>query len=413
MPFKYGGFNEKPLVPGEFVIEKIHNENSRKPAREYFLDNIENQIKLAQKLNDVYTERPNMDDFVGLYDNIQDPKIWYEEDQANNEHFLNLGDFSNDIEPLKAHNEDERQSETWYNEKLAYKADHLNLNDFANGEKQINHLLKERYTEWQIAKDKETVENLFSGIALSNASVGSKVLKEREAKYQRSEIVSVMVIQLLNRWFKNCKTIMTTEFDDKINKIDAVLKHKLGDCLGMSIDFTLSQNDTIIDDKLSYEWEKNTEKGRVRGVKYFEDPDTKEKSRLLVPRFVVGVSKKDFEDLAKGFLNDNDTILDSHPFKYLMLEQIKTQIDTALDFYGLEKNKDNKSLNYARAKYASALTIVNNMLHEIHSDETINNEKYIKYREKNIPLQVMSNFPFTNYGKNKKSLKPVKHNYSK
>ena len=167
---------------------------------------------------------------------------------------------------------------------------------------------EKNYTKEVVEKDDLYVETTLANIDESNRSFGKENLEKIEGGFQLSEILQAMVIDRLNNhWFKEFKAIMTSTFDDLAAGMDGVMKHKDGGYLGLSLDFTVTNKGENIYKKLAGEWE-NVEKGEVRTVKYFEDPDTKEKGCLLVPKFIIGASKKDVEELASAYLTNLDTM---------------------------------------------------------------------------------------------------------
>jgi len=246
------------------------------------------------------------------------------------------------------------------------------------------------YTEDQIEADKQYVEETLSNIRLNNANEGLEALTNSEVSFQLSEIMQAMIVDRLNEnWFKDCKAIMTSEYDDLKSGVDAVFKHKNGGYLGMSFDFTVTNQAKIIHDKLARSWN-NIANGRVQTIKYFEDPDTKQKGQLLVPRFIIGASKNDVEQLAKAYLNDDYQTLDNHPFKYLMLMQIEEQLQTALDYF--EVNKNDEKLSFAKNKYEKLSNLIRNMKNEIHLDKNIDNEDLYNYTRNSVALDTVRRF---------------------
>lgn len=247
------------------------------------------------------------------------------------------------------------------------------------------------YSQESINKDKTYVEKTRKEIDQENSSFGKQNLDKLESGFQLSEILQAMIVDRLNKnWFKEIKATMTSDYDD-LGGIDAVMKHENGGYLGVSFDFTVTSKEKIIYEKLNREWENYTEKGKVRTVKYFEDPDTKEKGRLLVPKFIIGASKRDVEELSNAYLDNNKELLENYPFKYVILLQMEEQLQTALDYY--EINSNNKSLEFSKKQYDRIQTIIRKMKNEIHIDENIHkNIDLYEYTKQNISLDMMRRF---------------------
>lgn len=248
----------------------------------------------------------------------------------------------------------------------------------------------DEYTADAIGRDEKYVKDIQARIEEDNRSFGQENLDYSEKGFQLGEILQAMVVDLMNgKWFKDCKAIMTTEFDDLKAGIDAVMKHKRGGYLGMSFDFTVTNKDKKIYEKLDSEWDFNTKHGKVQTVKYFEDPDTKDKGRLLVPKFVVGASKKDVEELAGAYLANDQETLENHPFKYLMLLQIEEQLQTVLDYYEIN---DNKSFDFAKTQYNRIQTILRGLKSDIHLDEKMKDVDLHEYTKNSVALDMIRRF---------------------
>lgn len=289
-------------------------------SQESILDSLENQLKLARKLETVYNQRPQVVNFIGA------------------------------MSGTKFENE---------------------------------------YTENIVRNDERYVEEKRNDIDESNSSFGRERLDNLEAGFQLSEIMQAMIVDRMNKhWFKGCKAIMTSDYDDLKVGIDAVLKHEKGTYLGAAFDFTVTSQDKVVYQKLSREWNRNIKEGRVPTVKYFEDPDTNEKGRLIVPKFIIGASKKDVEELAAAYLNGNEELLENHPFKYVLLLQIEEQLQTILDYY--ETNTDS-TLSFAKDKYQKIQTLLRTMKKEIHADEKMDADLH-EYAKNNVALDMMRRF---------------------
>lgn len=258
------------------------------------------------------------------------------------------------------------------------------------------------YTPEAIANDEAYVKKVQERIYEDNSSAGQERLDYLEGGCQLSEILQAMIVDQVNKnWFQKCKAIMTSIFDDLKAKIDAIIKHDRGGYLGMSFDFTIASKEKILYNKLKREWENYTKDGKVQTIKYYQDPDTGEKGKLLVPKFIIGASKKDVEELAQAYLNNDQETLKNHPFKYLMLLQIEEQLQTALDYYETsevapgyyEVDNQEKNFKFARTQYEHIQTLLRRIKTEINFDkkthETIDLFEYIK---NSVALNMMRRF---------------------
>lgn len=249
---------------------------------------------------------------------------------------------------------------------------------------------EQEYTQEKIQSDKEYVKDTRSKIDEKNSAFGRVALDNKEGGFQLSEIMQAMIVDRLNNnWFKSLKSTMTSDYDDLKVGIDAVMKHKEGGVLGASLDFTVTNQDKIIYAKLQREWD-NIKQGKVTTIKYFQDPDTGEKGKLLVPKFIIGASKKDVESLAKAYIENDEHILNNHPFKYVMLSQIEKQLQTIFDYY--EINKDDPKLQFAQRQYRAIESLLRVLKQEIHMDEEIKNVDLYEYSKQSVSLDMMERF---------------------
>ncbi len=248
------------------------------------------------------------------------------------------------------------------------------------------------YTSESINKDKQYVSYTRSKIEEANSSYGRDNLEHLEGGFQLSEILQAMIVDRLNKkWFKGCKSIMTSDYDDLRVGIDAIMKHERGDYLGIAFDFTVTNQDKKIYEKLQKNWSNNVEGGNIPTIKYFEDPDTKEKGRLLVPKFIIGASKKDIEELANAYITDNNEVLENHPLKYLILLQIEEQLQTILDYH--EVNRSNIRFDFAKLQYEKIQALLRNIKNEIHTDEKMHESiDLYEYTKSSIALDMMRRF---------------------
>lgn len=261
------------------------------------------------------------------------------------------------------------------------------LDEFVGAMEATDHARE--YTSEAVAHDKAYVDTIRGKIDEKNSSHGRENLDNKEIGFQLSEMLQAMIVDRMNNhWFKNCTAIMTSDYDDLRSGIDAVLKHEKGGYLGAAFDFTITNKDKIIYEKLNKDWERNISRGSVPVLKYYKDPHTGEKKRLLVPKFIIGGSKQDVEELAQAYLENNQEVLDNHPFKYLMLLQIEEQLQASLDFY--ETNKDPK-LRFSKDQYEKIQKLIREMKRDIHMDENMNVDLH-EYAKNSVALDMMRRF---------------------
>ena len=305
--FKEPGFNNQP-------IEKVEKKE------ESVLKNQENLIFIFKKLQNVYQERPEMEEFIGAMPNTK----------------------------------------------------------FAD-----------EYSEERIVEDEKYVEETRRKIDEHNSSKGQEKLDSFEGNFAFAEAAQAMITDRLNNWLPNFKTIMTSDYDDLRVGIDMVMKHNQGGYLGLAFDATVSSKSETINKKLENNWEKNIVRGNVPTVKYFKDPDTKEMGRLLVPKFIVGASAKDVNEIAKAYLADNEESLDSHPFRLSALEQIETQINGALSFY--EKANDQR-YNFAKQQYLKIKKIIDEEKKNLVESQVVDRLDYHEYKKDSMMMNLVEEF---------------------
>ncbi len=249
------------------------------------------------------------------------------------------------------------------------------------------------YTKEAIQADIEYVKQRKEAIDKSNKEKGAEVLTLLESGFSLSEMMQAMIVDRINKgMLPGFKAVMTTERDDLKVGIDAVLKKKEYGYLGAAFDFTLSSNITTIQDKLEKTWNFSIKKHHIPTVKYFEDPDTHIKGSLLVPKFIIGGSKKDIEFFAQKYLEGKEEELNNHPFKYLMVKQIDEQLKAALRYF--ESKKDDKDFNFIHGQFKKIETFIEDLKNEINYHEFVKTKEFFEYKKQNRAYSAMKNFFF-------------------
>lgn len=249
----------------------------------------------------------------------------------------------------------------------------------------------EEYSEESIKKDEEYISDTRKKIEEQNRSNGLHDLQRLEGGFALSEMLQAMVVDCLNkRWLDEFKAVMTSDFDDLKVGADAVLKHKTGQYLAASFDFTITSQEKHIYNKLSKVWEKNVESGSIPTIKYFEDPDTHNKRKIIAPKFIIGATRKDIEDMAKCYLEDKEDDLNNHKFQFMIIEQMYEQLVSVRNY--LDHHKDDKKLDFSRKHYNKIYDTVQRIRDKFQREEKINNVDFYEYSKESPALTTMRNF---------------------
>lgn len=249
------------------------------------------------------------------------------------------------------------------------------------------------YTEESVNKDKKYVVDKRKKFDEKNSSNGLQNLEAKENGFALSEMLQAMVVDRINKdWLNEFKAEMTSDYDDLAVGVDAVLKHKEGQYLGASFDFTITKQEVIIEKKLKDNWEYSIEKGEVPTVKYFEDPDTHIKRRITTPKFIIGGTKEDVEDMARAYLNNDEDSLVNHKFQYMIIEQMYEQLVSALDYF--DSHKDNTRLDFAKEQYEKVYTVVQRIRDRFSREGKINNLDFFEYKKKSPALETIRQFKY-------------------
>jgi hypothetical protein len=248
----------------------------------------------------------------------------------------------------------------------------------------------DEYSKENISRDLSYVDDTRDKIDAVNSSRGQDALDHFEENFAFAEAAQAMIVDRLNNWLPDFKSVMTSDYDDLRVGIDMVTKHKDGGYFGTAYDATVSSNPDKITDKLTKNWKYNVSKGALPVVKYFEDPDTGEKGRVLVPKFIIGASAVDVNDMAKAYLAGTEDSLDSHPFRKLMLEQIEIQLNDAL--YYFEDNQDDPRFNLARREYTRVKEMIKGALQQLNDAKLIDPLDYHEYSKNSLALNLIKEF---------------------
>ncbi len=246
-----------------------------------------------------------------------------------------------------------------------------------------------QYTEEEIKKDIEYVLITKQKIEKSNRERGN--ISVLEGGFAISEMMQAMIVDRINKgMFSKFKAEMTSERDDLKVGVDAVLKRDADTYLGAAFDFTVAANPTTIEDKLQKEWREHIEKHSIPVVKYYQDPDTKQKQSLMTPRFIIGGAKRDIENFASMYLEGREDELNNHPFKYLMINQIEQQLKSAIHFF--EKNADDPSYGFIHKQYKKIALAIDELKKDVSYNEFTKGKDFFDYKKSSVAYNAMKDF---------------------
>lgn len=246
------------------------------------------------------------------------------------------------------------------------------------------------YSPQSIAEDEAYIVRTRKRIEETNSSKGQQKLDELDNNFIFGEAGQAMMADLLNTWLPDFQTIMTADFDDLKVGIDLVAKHKDGGYFGTAFDTAVSSKEDYIIKKLTRNWDENIAKGSLPVVKYFIDSDTKEKGRILVPKFIIGASATDVNEMAKAYLTGTEAKLDAHPFRKLFLDQVDVQVDSVLDFY--EASQDDERFKFAYRQHLRVKQMVSDARQELSESKIIDPLAYHEYAKESLALKAMHEF---------------------
>ena len=254
---------------------------------------------------------------------------------------------------------------------------------------------EKEYTQEAIEKDIKYYQISRLGIEMQNAQYGESLKDKNDSSFEHGEILQTIIIDRINNgWIPEMEAIMTHDIDDLKAGIDSVMQYKKEAYFGASFDMTISEKPEIIEHKIQKNWEYYVFKGKVPYVKYFEDPKHPEtRGRRVMPKFVIGGSREDLEQLTNAYLADDMTVLDMHPLKYAVIAQVDAQLEKILDFYNKPENILHFKFNHAREQYIRFKEFLNDIKQSIQYDQvTAENPEVKKYIENNKVYQISKEY---------------------
>lgn len=180
-----------------------------------------------------------------------------------------------------------------------------------------------------------------------------KQQKERQQemdKTERGEIFEAIFETYadMNEWFGDMIVSKTSEYDDRINHTDFVLRGELdgGEEVFIAIDCTVTENQDLIDKKVNRIGNEMT-KGELSEIKYFKSADDEDDKRRLknVPRVILVLDHENLNNLCRltlGLINKEDGA--NKKFAEVetqinFLLQMRVQLDKQKEIFQALKNK--------------------------------------------------------------------------
>lgn len=209
------------------------------------------------------------------------------------------------------------------------------------------------YGKENVEKDKDIAEKLK--IKFQENAPDEK----KEAKVL-ADILEAIILEEseLSNWFgENTSTIKTSDYDDYVNHVDAVIEFE-GDKIpvytALGIDMTYS---TDIKEKFDY-IKKEIENGILAEVKYFSSSFIKG-IHTQIPRLIIGADVKTINELGELWLDKNSKIegrkkevkeaLENHSIQFQFLNQMILEAEF-FEKYAQKANKPEIAEIYARLK---------------------------------------------------------------
>jgi hypothetical protein len=248
------------------------------------------------------------------------------------------------------------------------------------------------YTKEKISADIKYVEETRNKIDESNADSGRELLDRKEEGFQLSEMLQTIIIDRINNgWIPDMKGIMTSDFDDIAVGIDSAMKYKKDKYFGTSLDMTITSKEEVAENKIQKNWDRFIKKGAIPTLKYFEDPENPAvKGRRSMPKFIIGGSKKDLEELAEAYLTNNLDSIADHPLKYAVVAQIDEQLQKDLVYY--EDNTNDPKLSFANEQYKHFAEVFEDIKKSINFSERMKDLELYEYLKSNTVYQASRNY---------------------
>jgi hypothetical protein len=171
------------------------------------------------------------------------------------------------------------------------------------------------------------------------------------------------------------------------------MQYKKKAYFGASFDMTISKESKVVEEKIQKNWDRYVLQGKFPQVKYFEDPENpNDRGPRVMPKFIIGGSLEDLEQLTDAYLQNNKASLNAHPLKYAVIAQIDAQLQKILSFYNDPKNLFNVKFSYAREQYLNFQTFFNDIKKSIQYDAAMQSQELKEYIENNKVCQISKSY---------------------
>lgn len=214
------------------------------------------------------------------------------------------------------------------------------------------------YPADEVLRDIKMTERLRLEFARRDEQASEAGFRQIQEVYQLATAMEVIVTQPLS-WWGEGKTTRTSEYDDFMNGIDAVLELPGGQHIGFALDFSTSSSPEILQKKIDRATNHVLIAGKPAEVKYYVSPITKKRERITVVPIIIGLDSKDAKDLVglvsamirmrehavknpdlKEKLTEKFETLKKHPAQVVFLMEIASQLNRYERL--LEKSTDQK-----------------------------------------------------------------------
>lgn len=150
------------------------------------------------------------------------------------------------------------------------------------------------------------------------------------ANYIRAKIIEHFLansVEMQNWLGQEVRVTDTSEFDDWLNGIDSVFEFETEPPLRLAVDFTTETDSQKIKDRKLIPLLLGIESGRLSEAKYFISQLPGDQEHLTrLPKVTVAIAKENIS----GLINRSRQAIDKSWLKFLVLEEIKAQLEYIL-----------------------------------------------------------------------------------
>lgn len=187
---------------------------------------------------------------------------------------------------------------------------------------------KDLYTEKTVQENLDYVDEMQNKFQEQHLTA-----EEREAA-KLAQILEAMIHEQgeINYWLgKDAKTIKTSRYDDIKNGVDEIVEYQQPDSrntshLALAVDVTCSENLYNLLEKMN-KIKSDIDAGQLSLIKYFKSEFLKNRGEKSdIAKVIVGVDKGILNEAVDLWLENKNKRLADHPVKYLILDEILTQL---------------------------------------------------------------------------------------